>query len=139
MQKINFVNNSQPYLSAENLNQLQTNIENAIDNYSTTETVIGKWIDNKPIYRKVIELTTASGDNFINLSDISNNIGYFVKLSGTTMQSSGNIAVIPYYSTSTDFTVIYYRNASTAINVKCGTVGGFGNAKIILEYTKTTD
>jgi len=30
MEKINFVNNSEPYLSAENLNQLQTNIENEI-------------------------------------------------------------------------------------------------------------
>jgi hypothetical protein len=31
MKKINFVNNSEPYLNAENLNQLQTNIENAIN------------------------------------------------------------------------------------------------------------
>lgn len=31
MEKITFVNNSEPYLSAENLNQLQTNIENAIN------------------------------------------------------------------------------------------------------------
>lgn len=29
MKKINFVNNSEPYLSAENFNQLQTNIEEA--------------------------------------------------------------------------------------------------------------
>ena len=31
MEKINFVNNSEPYLSAENLNQLQTNVETAIN------------------------------------------------------------------------------------------------------------
>ena len=30
MKKINFVNNSEPYLSAENLNQMQSNIEEAI-------------------------------------------------------------------------------------------------------------
>lgn len=30
MEKINFVNNSEPYLSAENLNQMQSNIEDAI-------------------------------------------------------------------------------------------------------------
>lgn len=30
MKKINFVNNSEPYLSAENLNQMQNNIEEAI-------------------------------------------------------------------------------------------------------------
>lgn len=31
MEKIQFVNNSEPYLSAENLNQMQDNIENAIN------------------------------------------------------------------------------------------------------------
>lgn len=31
MKKINFVNNDAPYLSAENLNQMQDNIEEAID------------------------------------------------------------------------------------------------------------
>ena len=31
MKKINFVNNSEPYLSAENLNQMQSNIEEAIN------------------------------------------------------------------------------------------------------------
>lgn len=31
MEKINFGNNSEPYLSAENLNQMQDNIEEAID------------------------------------------------------------------------------------------------------------
>ena len=30
MEKINFVNNSTPYLNADNLNQMQTNFENAI-------------------------------------------------------------------------------------------------------------
>lgn len=31
MEKINFVNNNEPYLSAENLNQMQDNIEEAIN------------------------------------------------------------------------------------------------------------
>lgn len=58
MQKITFVNNSEPYLSAENLNQMQDNIEEATkDTYSTEETVIGTWINGKPIYRKVVQFT----------------------------------------------------------------------------------
>ena len=60
MEKINFSNNQAPYLSAENLNQLQTNIENAIQTseiYSTEEQVIGTWIDGKPLYRKVVQFT----------------------------------------------------------------------------------
>jgi hypothetical protein len=34
MKKINFVNNDAPYLSAENLNQMQDNIEGAINSYT---------------------------------------------------------------------------------------------------------
>ena len=41
MEKINFVNNSEPYLSAENLNQLQTNIENAINGFVLYENESG--------------------------------------------------------------------------------------------------
>lgn len=38
MDKINFVNNSEPDLSAENLNLLQTNVENAINNVEQVKT-----------------------------------------------------------------------------------------------------
>ena len=37
MKKINFVNNDAPYLSAENLNQMQDNIETAINELITEE------------------------------------------------------------------------------------------------------
>ena len=54
MKKINFINNQAPAINASNLNQLQTNIENAIEEkfiYSTGEKRIGTWM-NKPLYRK---------------------------------------------------------------------------------------
>lgn len=55
MNKINWINGQAggTPLSAENLNQMQDNIEDAIDdvdekfNYSTTEKVVGTWIDRK--------------------------------------------------------------------------------------------
>ena len=76
-------------LNAENLNQIQTNAENAINTvqsnlnttnqnienlttYSTEEKVVGTWIDGKPIYRKVIESTVA------NIESVINNLGFDV-------------------------------------------------------------
>ena len=41
MKKITFVNNSEPYLSAENLNQMQENVENAISGVTI-------WTNSKP-------------------------------------------------------------------------------------------
>lgn len=62
MKKIEFQDypSTETPLSAENLNQMQTNIEYAIQTsevYSTEEQVIGTWIDGKPLYRKVVQFT----------------------------------------------------------------------------------
>lgn len=46
MEKIQFVNNSEPYLSAENLNQMQTNIENAIKKHIVTAILTSNWAQN---------------------------------------------------------------------------------------------
>lgn len=124
----------------------QTNVVNAINEvnnstiYSTTEIVVGKWIDNKPIYRKVISnLTTVAGTNNISLSSVSSDLDTLITMAGKTIQSSGNKTNIPYYSGTNDFTNIYYRDASTQFVINCGSNYGFGTAFIIFEYTKTTD
>ena len=63
------------------INELNTNINSLDDrdNYSTTEKVIGTWIDGKPIYRKVYSI---SGDMIASawttLTSISN-VGTLVK------------------------------------------------------------
>lgn len=41
MDKINFINNNSPYLSSDNLNQIQDNVENAFKNEYSESTVDG--------------------------------------------------------------------------------------------------
>ena len=113
--------------------------EKVLDNYSTTEQVIGTWIDGKPIYRKTFNLTTTSGNTYIDKSLISNVLEYIVRIYGTTKQPSGNISCIPYFVENQDRTNIFYSKSSERIQITCGNSYGFGEAKIILEYTKTTD
>ena len=107
--------------------------------YSTTETKIGTWINNKPIYRKVLSFTTPSGnvDYTINTGVSMDTI---ISVYGGISEASGGITPIPdaidwdgtVFSTSfrVSNSTIYYRgNAS------------YGNkpAFAIIEYTKTTD
>ena len=123
------------------------------DKYSTEETVVGEWIDGKPIYRLVFKPwengVLQSGYTYSNyiLSDSpfknvnaelvtnvriinvrSGSSGYIdVNGSGITSQSgTGNDTVVP----NTDGT-IFVRLANAASNNK--------TVYIILEYTKTTD
>ena len=73
MEKINFVNNSEPYLSAENLNQMQSNMENEINklnrewkqativDYETaTITIPISWDDLKEISIRTLGTDNAS-------------------------------------------------------------------------------
>lgn len=134
MERINFVNNVTK-ASAETFNELQDNIENAIDNYSTDEVKIGKWINNKPIYRKVLSFTTSSTLNsFVNVAHGISNVDMFLPnidmavLYNNNWYKCPNDLVIEMYANATNFT---YYNSSSALASK--------PAIVILEYTKTTD
>lgn len=104
--------------------------------YTTLENKIGKWVDDKPIYRKVIETTTTSGTNTIPISDISSDLYSIVKIDGTTKQSSGNVTSINYYYSSSDYSNVYYDYMNSSIKIRCGSSYGFGQTTLIIEYTK---
>ena len=141
MKKIDFVNNDAPYLSAENLNQMQDNIEEAIEeHYSTEETFTGKyWIDGKKIYKKVIITTAGTLQNLLNSMSIETviykegmaNAGYdttwFINDYPSDEQNNYKFGIRRKTSTG-QFVVSYGSNYSDSSSLY-----------LILEYTKTTD
>lgn len=185
MTKIEFKNlpDTSTPLSAENLNTMQDNIEDAIptlDNavsssstngienqaitnyvdgeisdtkdyvdtevqdakdytdekctYSTDEVVVGTWIDGRPLYRKVVQFTTASGgDTTVDLSSL--NIRKVVKIDGVVGSDSDAKPINFYYEG-------YYispRYANNTMYIASSTAYGNTPACLVLEYTKTTD
>lgn len=121
--------------------------ENMYGNYifSTNETVVGKWIDDKPIYRKVITTNSLVGsedykqishgisniDNIVSLKCIAkdeNDVSFdFNNFTGTT-ENNEFINSIKVFVDNTDIFVYH------------GAIISFVNeAHFILEYTKTTD
>lgn len=109
-------------------------------NYSTSEQVVGTWIDGKPLYRKIITGTTTAGNNLdISKNSISANIDKFVYFGGVTIQPNNNISVIPYFAAETDRTSIYYADSISAIRIRAGSSYGYGDVFVIVEYTKSTD
>lgn len=105
--------------------------------YSTDEIVVGRWIDGKPIYRKVIVATTVSGANTIN-TGISN-IDRMIKWEGSTKQANTNVGGLSYYISTADQSICYYAGGSNQFIIRTGSSYGFGQTVIICEYTKTTD
>ena len=114
----------------------------AANNYSTTETVCGKWKNGKPIYRKIVTYTIPTGTYSDNKSltiancDEMTNLTYYIDKDN--LRDYGD-----YYVGQNDYQRCFiYKDTNTlelrirtSINVGYTTVSGL----FILEYTKTTD
>lgn len=97
------------------------------DVYSTTETKTDKvWIDDKPIYRKVVQKTVnLSGDSWTNTGiDITN----VETLTNCMALKSGY-----------QFGGMYTRKENNLLYVYCLSGASWQFDSVILEYTKTTD
>lgn len=96
--------------------------------YSTSEMVIGKWIDSKVIYRQVFQYTL-SGNSWNTVGTITG-IGDVVRIYGAYKRSNGIQTEFPRSTIDT------YIEANGTIHVR-DTEGNGGNVKCIVEYTKS--
>lgn len=111
--------------------------ENILDEYSTEEKVVGKWIDGKPIYEKVINGTMiGSPANWADFYDCANlNIDNMICIKGFfNYDNERNIYIDSRYSSfsyvyNTKF-IQYYNTELTQHNFE---------TTLIIQYTKTTD
>jgi hypothetical protein len=125
------------------------------NSYSTDETLTGgTWIDDKPIYRKVIQSTTINGVQLIDISAL--NVKDFIKPITGMVASSSTIKIgIPFSETqdstgvgtqTTEFTIKY---VNTNIRIEYYKIlNTINDSKdylenkdyyLTLEYTKKTD
>lgn len=145
-------------LNAENLNQIQTNAENAINivqsnlnttdqniedltTYSTEEKVVGAWIDGKPLYEITLTGTKNAGADLI--IDVSNlNIENFFFAGGGLKSNAGIGYELSRYEPNGAWTRPQINDLG---EFHFTTVEGLGEEYVsglviaILRYTKTTD
>ena len=117
-------------------NQAITNYVNNRTDYSTTETVIGTFL-SKPLYRKVFNITGFSSSNTDYVSVSSLNISTLVHLYGFYKNSNGTFS-IPFYDSDSNYSVIFLSSGGY-IRGRFGNATSITEAKVIIEYTKTTD
>ena len=129
------------------INEVNTN-DIRRSTYTTSEQVIGKWIDGKPLYRKTITFTTTIKMN--ETTSIAHNItnakNIFIDFGASFMEAnigssdylSYNFPLIGYTGNITDKMYCYV----TPTNINFYSNGAWGNnwtKHITLKYTKTTD
>lgn len=103
--------------------------------YSTEERVIGTWIDGKPIYRRVFNLSTGicynTNNDIIDLGFVPDNL---ILLNGCVTLSDGKMAFTPNIYTS----IGVEYNGKISIG-SSATVYNNRPITLIVEYTKPTD
>lgn len=120
--------------------------------YSTNETVVGKWIDGKPLYRKTFSgntlPTTGEKKLEINVSSLDIEKGFIdVTHSYFHDTTNGRYYPIPVVNVNTSTTTTANSSAQAGVYLKSDyskmvIEGGYNmnwSATITIEYTKTTD
>lgn len=134
-----------------NLSSLNTtdksSIVNAINElveqntYSTSETIIGTW-ENKPLYRKIVEINGLPNNTSTAYdTNISNGSLCSFKAYGKLTSGDANILQFPYISpyASTGNVALNVKNDASKVNITTQTDRTGASAYVIIEYTKTTD
>ena len=115
-----------PTLKGDNLYCIKYKSDDVILNvYSTDETIIGRWIDGKPIYRKVIQKPT----NGMDISSL--NIETPIKMEACIYVANGNMYFIKSGPEPGETRFCFIQNNTLQVTP--------GSIYAVLEYTKTTD
>lgn len=127
-------------VSSANLNEMQDIInQNIYDVYSSSETKIGTWIDDKPIYRVVLDEISGGGVHSISIADYA--IDTMVNYDAMQIRDNGTVIDYEkqYFASSTDYFRVFYRKSSSTIEIRqAGTYTTY-KTRIIIYYTKLSD
>lgn len=100
--------------------------------YSINEVKTNKtWVDGKPIYRKVIDVTIKNAAVNHGIQNIEN----IINVSPIYKKPSGNIFTSNYYLNDNDFLTVFASISSYS----CLVSDENSSLVLILDYTKTTD
>ena len=110
--------------------------------YSTSETIVGTWTNNKPLYRKVVDIGNLPDNTSKSVNHNISNLSQVVKIEG--MCTDGEyFQPLPYVSVNTygATTTHSITLLATASKVMVGTARDMSSwtGYAIVEYTKTTD
>ena len=119
------------------LNDAKNYINNS-NSYSTDEVKTGgKWIDGKPIYRKVVNFGALPNATTKNVAHGVNNIGDITHIYGVAHSSAKMTIPLPYARGIP--IILYATQDDVAIEINTNDYIEFTRSEITIEYTKTTD
>ena len=124
---------------------------NPMNDYSTSEKVVGSWIDGKPIYQKTIDCGTLPNDGVKDVDTGITNIGVLISIEAVANDTSnyGYLKPLPFVYVGSDgnetakwseqILVTAPSNQSAMISFRTRADRTSEHAYVTIKYTKTTD
>lgn len=145
------VNQAGDAFSATNMNNLEQRIKNEFDNlndslnklekYSTSEQVIGTWIDGKPLYRKTFYIPDITINTGTTIESGITNIDIVKSLDGTfkfTATNDSDLFALNYIQNNYGIAIRLKPNGKFYFERSGWQKGDLVYLIINIEYTKTT-
>jgi hypothetical protein len=112
------------------------------NDYSTTEHIVGTWIDGKPVYQKTIDCGALPNSTNKSIAHGISNFKQLIGLKGNA-KSSANFIVIPHespYDSSTgEYSVGCYVTTTNIVLQTKQNLSSYTASYVTIQYTKTTD
>lgn len=113
-----------------------------LEEYSTTEKIIGTWIDGKPIYRKVLNSAGLAGNTKKSIAYNIDNLDKIWIENGFAINALRIVTVpmVGYNGNLSEKVDVWIEKQENVVKLYAN--GGWGNDwtfYIIINYTKTTD
>lgn len=108
--------------------------------YSTTEKAIGKWIDGKTLYRKVLQANSLNTGSETQIATGVSNIDTVVFIYGIVKQGNARQPLLKPHNSSFNYQLgVYYDKSTNKIKVETGSgLSNLSETFVIIEYTKTS-
>ena len=109
-------------------------------NYSTTEKVIGVWIDGTtPVYEKTIETGAMPNNTTKSVAHNISDLGHIISMIGcaTSSVSGNHIQLGAINNVSPSDQIVMYCNATNLIFVTGADRTSYDSSYVIMRYTKT--
>lgn len=109
----------------------------SFESYSTNEEVIGEWIDGKPLYRQVLDVTLTPNDkNYVTIPN-SSSFEVITKLEGMIRITDPQGWTPAVFYNDNQHNYIFFSIGNNRLEI--GNSWYANRGIIIIEYTKTTD
>lgn len=108
--------------------------------YSTTEQVVGEWIDGKPIYQKTVDFGALPNATTKNVPHGISNLDYIIEVYGVSSDGGSIQANLPYVNPASLSNAVSIKiNGSNIQIITASNMSTFTKTYVTLRYTKTTD